>query len=518
MNPFNPNKRRDKVNRYVELDETYKQTAYPDFVKSIHIDVFRHLKDLDLEFTSPITVLTGSNRTGKSSILLCLGCSHFNFMARNSISGKFERTRWGDMMRFTSHDIQTEDWIYSIKCRENGNDTPPYTGKRKHTTKKWSGCAKKEGQIGTPGPNIYESPNGRFVYLLDLERIIPGRHHSSTIYTKVRRARVRKINKLVNAYLSYILENKYNTMELGGIGEKIIYAYKSRFNYSSFNTASGEDVLTRMLIDIVEAKDRSLVLIEEIEIGLHPLIQHRLMDILYAESVRSQKQFIVTTHSATVLSAVLPSSRILLRRKNDDSIEVKNHVSINCALSSMDDTNYPLLSVYVEDETSQRLVQEGLKIAMVTRPEIRKLVNIVCVGTADVTYAYYKKRELTDSQDRLKRGSACVLDGDKRNEIQNGVLAFPSEPKLFFHHSNEAPERMLLREFLVHHPNGRLQHHADDGNAHNLMQKIVDESFAVSPNDAMEQCISYLRQNPAGQSYFDNMADWLIRTCDNLSS
>ena len=41
-----------------------------------------------------------------------------------------------------------------------------------------------------------------------------------------------------------------------------------------------------MLLDIVEAPNNSLILIEEIEEGLHPKIQRRLMDVVFHESVK----------------------------------------------------------------------------------------------------------------------------------------------------------------------------------------------------------------------------------------
>lgn len=518
MPPINPNKRRARIESYSSMSEAQQTAFFPDFVSGIQMHNFRHLHNLEIKFQSPVSVITGSNRTGKSSILLCLGCSHYNFLTRNPTSGKYERTRWGDVMRFTSSDIQQSDWSYTITSRQAGGRDMPHTGKRRLATKKWSGCAKKEGQIGHPPANQDDSPNGRHAYLIDLERIVPGRHMTSTIYTKVKGARGRKVNKLVKFYLSYILENNYAVAELGGVGEKRVYSYASVHRYSSFNTASGEDVLTRILIDIVEAKDNSLIMIEELEIGLHPMIQRRLMEVIFSEAKRGHKQFIITTHSSSVISSVKPESRILLRKMPDDSISVISSVSVNGALSCMDSESYPLLSVYVEDDISKRLVEEAIQIATPLHPHLRKFVHVVIVGAADKTYNYFKTRKDTDTSDKLKRGYACILDGDKQNErFKDGSLQFPPQNGLFFHYSNDAPERMLLKEFLPTHPNARLQYHANDGNAHNLMQKIVDEGFAASQSIALEQCIACLKSNPLGQTYLENMANFILDQCAAFS-
>lgn len=518
MSPINPNKRRARIEGYSSLPVDDQKNFFPDFVLGLHIHDFRHLHDVKIQFKTPVSVITGSNRTGKSSILLCLGCSHYNFLTKNPTSGKYERTRWGDVMRFTSSDIQQNDWEYTILSRQAGGREMPHNGKRNSATKKWSGCAKKEGQIGHPAPHQDISPNGRHAYLIDLERIVPGRHLPSSIYTKVKGSRGRKVNKLVKFYLSYILENNYTVAELGGIGEKRVYSYASTHRYSSFNTASGEDVLTRIIIDIVEAENNSLIMIEEVEIGLHPMIQRRLMEVIFSEANRGHKQFIITTHSSSVISSVKPESRILLRKMPDDSISVLSNVSVNGALSCMDSESYPLLSIYVEDDISKRLVEEAIQLAAPSHPQLRKFVHIVVVGAADKTYNYFKTRKDTDASDKLKRGYACILDGDKQNEqFRGGGLQFPPQNGLFFHYSNDAPERMLLKEFLQIHPNARLQYHADDGNAHNLMQKIVDEGFAASQSIALEQCITCLKQNPQGQAYFEDMAQFILDQCEGFS-
>ena len=79
------------------------------------------------------------------------------------------------------------------------------------------------------------------------------------------------------------------------------FSYQNENNkYSSFNSASGEDALTRIITEIVSAPKTALILIEEIEVGLHPEYLRRLMDVIYNESITKSKQFIITTHSPLV--------------------------------------------------------------------------------------------------------------------------------------------------------------------------------------------------------------------------
>src|SRR5690606_16607495 len=106
---INPNRDRDFVNA---LDLT-KEKVYPKFLKVIEFEPFRHIKSLKVNFNHPISVISGTNRSGKSTILMSIACSHFNFIKRNSQNGNLERHTWSSLMQFTS-----KDKIGRASCRE----------------------------------------------------------------------------------------------------------------------------------------------------------------------------------------------------------------------------------------------------------------------------------------------------------------------------------------------------------------------------------------------------------------
>src|SRR5690606_14508702 len=103
---INPNRDRALVNA---LDLT-KEKVYTKFLKVIDFEHYRHIKSLKVNFNHPISVISGTNRSGKSTILMSIACSHFNFIKRNSQNGNLERHTWSSLMQFTSKDIQKEDW------------------------------------------------------------------------------------------------------------------------------------------------------------------------------------------------------------------------------------------------------------------------------------------------------------------------------------------------------------------------------------------------------------------------
>lgn len=144
--------------------------------------------------------------------------------------------------------------------------------------------------------------------------------------------------------------------------------------------------MSRLLRDIVETPNKSLVLIEEIEVGLHPKIQRRLMDVLMYESHVSQKQFIVTTHSQTILSSVNAESRLFLDSNRQKCIK---RISTNAALSKMDAIAYPLLNLLVEDGLAKWIISRVINQVNTTVPGFYHLINVVVCGSADKTYLSY---------------------------------------------------------------------------------------------------------------------------------
>ncbi len=512
---INPNSDKDYINSYCLKSPQDQVHMYPQFFRGIEFDTFRHIHNLKVEFSNPITVISGNNKSGKTSILLAIACSHFNFQKKDYANNRLKRTTWGDVMKFTNYDIQQQDWTYYVSYRIGSQLIDRRRGQRKHATKKWNGVAKKESQIGTP---INGVDSGRKVYFVDLERIIPARRLSATTFKNARSNIISPLQSTIAKYISYILERQYNIGVLYANTDSEVFGYENTgYKYSSYNTASGEDVLTRIIEDIVNAEEGSLILIEEIEIGLHPKIQRLLMDVLYIESRRAKKQFIVTTHTSTVLASVSPESRIFIEN-NDNNFRAISNISINAALTKMDIKSYPLVEIYIEDELSKKLAQKAIDDINTEIKGFNRLVRLVIIGSADKTYNYFKIRDALYNKETVNAGYACILDGDMRLKKSGRNLQYPSEDLLYFHYSNEAPEKMLVRAYLDANPNRTLQYHYMASNTHCLFDKMINEGICADKNTAFELCWNALLATQEGQQYFVELKKFIVNTCKKFSN
>lgn len=91
--------------------------------------------------------------------------------------------------------------------------------------------------------------------------------------------------------------------------------------YSELHMASGERTVLRLSQEIAQLKN-ALVLIDEVEAGLHPWVQQLLMLQLQQVSLRNNLQIIVTTHSPTVLDCVPNYARLFLDRDANGCVSV----------------------------------------------------------------------------------------------------------------------------------------------------------------------------------------------------
>jgi len=488
------------------------ENEYPIFLKELELNPFRHIPSLKISFKSPISVISGTNRSGKSTVLMALACSHYDFQKRNPKNGILERHTWSSLMKFTSHDIQSEDWTYSITYK-TGTKIENKRGQRKRDTKKWNGIGKKESQF-----------RNRKVIFIDLDRVVPARFYANRIYSLSRTATISEISdnkvKEIENYISSILEETFKIKKLAQHLDKEIYKYYNTNQYSSYNAASGEEVLTRIIIDSVEAPKKSLILIDEIEMGLHPKIQRRLIDVLRNISRKENKQFIITTHSGTVLDSVADSSRIFIKKNQNGGYRCIQNISVNAALTKMDSKSFPLVDIYCEDELSKKIINKAITEIEKDKQinNFSELIDTIISGSADKTYTYYISHKDTYKKRKVRSGFACILDGDmKLMKDSKGKTTYPSEDNLHFLYSNECPEKFLTREYLKERPNINIEYYLDNENSHCLFKNIIENSNFNSEDEVFEHCWSLIIKSEKGKLYFNSLQNFLFNMAKKYS-
>lgn len=499
------------VNAFDNIDNSYLW-----FTDSLRIDRFRHISNLEIEFTHPITAITGTNRSGKTSALLLLACSHEQFMRLDASSSSIgvREHNWSDVLSFTTHETVEDDYQYSMSWRR-ASQTLSGIGKRLHTSKAWSGLGKKSSDPTRVNAKI----RGREVRLIDLERLLPGRAFSDSLYKKANAAIAQPLHSDIAQAFSYIFGTPVAQIsEAGGhVNRRCFVITRGATVYSTYNAASGEEAVIYLLKDLFESPKNSLILIDEIEAGFHPSVQRRIVDIVHLVAWRDKKQVIFTTHSPTVLSSVGSASRRFLENANGIWRCIAG-ISLQAASSKMDSVGHPLVQLYSEDELAEYLITQQIVELSGDDPHFDRLVNVVPSGPIDQVKADYIRHKRNFVHLRNKLGYCAVFDGDHLNDPLYSNYHQNANEFTTFIYPYEAPEKFLVRAYLSSHPHEILDAALEHTDHHTLFDQMCELGLAADRSDARNRCYEAFKATPEYSKHAQDIQDLLRKTINHFST
>jgi hypothetical protein len=216
------------------------------------------------------------------------------------------------------------------------------------------------------------------------------------------------------ATVSQLMARHYPAMRVGTSGRySLHYLDADGSCYSGFNMGSGEDVSCQLARIVHRLPKGSLLVVEEIETGLHPAAQRNLIRQLLDFCDEKHLQVICSSHSQAVLECVPAEARVLLVRSGA-TLQPRYEVSVSEAIRDVAELRIPELPVYVEDEAARTLLLEALPW------DIRQRVRITTCGTWNDVIRILA----TFRQDPDLGGAVGILDGDRRGRDNEHVEAF----------------------------------------------------------------------------------------------
>ena len=270
----------------------------------VRIRNLRGIRDLRITFDYPVSVLAGPNGCGKSTVLFACACAYRvpgrgpwefapatlfpHFAARSStLADPLDRT---ELEFYYLHDAErlsmvwrrNKSWTRSFMGRRGGRQPQRPLYLRRFTGHAHSRADRRARRAETAADEVTDLPPELLIFA---HRILPLR------YRRLSLVRVPARDLLFAA--------------VEGPGD---------VRYSEFHMSSGERTILRMSKDLSELED-ALVLIDEVETGLHPHTQQQVMLELQRLALRQRLQVIVASHSAVVLNCVPPDARIVLDRE-----------------------------------------------------------------------------------------------------------------------------------------------------------------------------------------------------------
>lgn len=280
-----------------------KKPHLNQFLSEIYVDGIRGIDDLRVNFDYPVSVIAGENSSGKSTVLFAAACAYRvpGAGVRDFVPSTLfpdYRPRAGD--RGDEYNEVTLEYGYST---QDG-----HLPMRWRRTKGWN--------RSFLGRKNAEQPE-RQVYLRTLSNL---RNPSEVrgVLSMSRGNEVPEVTPLTASQLEFarrMLPFQYSeVVDLSSGKKNLLFAsQKSGASYSELHMAAGERAILRLSQEIAHLKG-ALVLIDEVEAGLHPWVQQLLMLHLQQLALRNDLQVIATSHSPVVLDSVPPNGRIFLER------------------------------------------------------------------------------------------------------------------------------------------------------------------------------------------------------------
>ncbi|BDA65287.1 ATP-dependent nuclease [Actinomyces capricornis] len=388
-----------------DLSERVRRNKYAEYLKSMRLVKIRGFSDTEITFDFPVTALIGPNGSGKTTVLGAAGLLYKSVSPRRFFA---KSGRYDDSM---------QNWkIEYTALSENMKSGTSITRTASFRQAKWNRDALT-----------------RSVLVIGIDRTLPATERKNLnpfIGNNFKGSEEHTFSQaIVDAVQKILGKNADNYLSISADKTKTkIFAMRdestSSVGYSEFHFGAGEASIIRIVSEIEEAQDGCLMLIEEIENGLHPLAVRRLVEYLIDVAKRKSTQVVFTTHSNAALEA-LPDDAVwscydgkVKQGKLD--IEALRTLTgeVECQAAVFTEDSF---GAVLADITLRKLKSQGVK---------RSSIEIHHMSGADSAYQHvaYHNSNPTSSFPAI-----ALLDGDMKNnskfstkEIKAGDLKFTS--------------------------------------------------------------------------------------------
>jgi len=320
----------------------------------------RGIKSISVNFSYPITFLSGQNGSGKSTILALAA------LAFHGVPGHapFNCKRWSGEGASQFGYYTFQDFFY------RGPGDPDVSG----VQITWEFSQVKPVSISKQSDKWmrYERRPARPVEFLGLTRAIPAIELPALRkqFGIAASMKPMPLGETALAHLQKVLGKVYPRAEVLNGARGAIRRSGRADGYTSFNMGTGEDALISLLARLETVPAGALVIIEELETGLHPAAQRRAATALTEICLERKLQIIGSTHSHHVLDALPRQSRLLVVPEGGTH-RVVPAPTTRYALSEISEALQSELLVLCEDDFAVRLLSQALPKSIRKRVDIR---------------------------------------------------------------------------------------------------------------------------------------------------
>lgn len=457
-----------------KLAAAWQTNAFEPKIRHIRFPNFKNIDpSLKIEFSHPVTALVGANGTNKTSILRALqGCPANQNLGRywfgtaldtipDEERNQFVYGRWSDS---ANQIVEMTKLRIRFRNKATGEIDPDYFEPQRPT--KLAGMAPMP-KIDGPLPNDRTTDRWKLieknVIYFDFRsevsafdkclfhndyRVRPKDKGTDAVdVLKRKKTLIRDNSKklksifdrslntykpggkewvLISPYkvntsalknISYILGREYTEIEIVrhrafGVEGDTVKLKTNLHNYSEAWAGSGEFAVVQLVTAVDSAPKKSLIILDEPEVSLHPGAQNRLLQFLSESALKKQHQIVFATHSPALIES-LPDCSIKVLELNDTTgkVELRHQSSKPTEAFVALGHTFEKKTIIVEDRLAKSIVETAIK------KKHGQYLDIVSIkyfpgGSADL-----RSRDIPAWARHETENVLLLLDGDERFDI-----------------------------------------------------------------------------------------------------
>lgn len=337
-----------------------KKPHMDHLLSEVRLDGLRGLEDLRVAFDYPVSVIAGANATGKSTVLFAAACAYkvpqagVKDFVPSTLFPNY-RPKLGDRedaqrMVVLEFEYATPEGRRSMRWKRGKSWNRSYMGRRNG--------AQPERQVYLRTLSNMSNPS-EVRGVLSMSRLAARPEETPLTASQIEFAQ-----QLLPFRYEEVVDLSSGSKSLLFATQEAVASFdmlpgfapgEAAASYSELHMAAGERAILRLSQEIAHL-DGALVLIDEVEAGLHPFLQQLLMMQLQQLALRNSLQVIVTSHSPVVLDSVPPNGRIFLERDDAGRVNVREPYR-DMVQDALYGRSHETLYVLCEDETAEGILQ-----------------------------------------------------------------------------------------------------------------------------------------------------------------